>query len=157
MELFFLNARQKFSGRWYVNNKPLNKRQRHQLLKGHFFLREKRRLTIYCRDIVLLTVGVYSSNHRVLYNIGISMTRRFKKSVGPSVRLSVSVCLCVRLSVCNTNKKAYSSFIIDSRKINRILGERAYHPLQENEELYSNVCVCVCASMRAYTLLDYNS
>ena len=39
------------------------------------------------RHIVLLTVGVYSSNHRVLYIIGISMTRRFKKSVGPSVRL----------------------------------------------------------------------
>ena len=38
------------------------------------------------RRIVLLTVGVYSSNHRVLYIIGISMTRRFKKSVGPSVR-----------------------------------------------------------------------
>ena len=41
------------------------------------------------RHIVLLTVGVYSSNHRVLYTIGISMTRRFQKSVGPSVRLSV--------------------------------------------------------------------
>ena len=31
------------------------------------------------RHIVLLTVGVFSSNHRVLYTIGISMTRRFKK------------------------------------------------------------------------------
>ena len=31
------------------------------------------------RHTVLLTVGVYSSNHRVLYIIGISMTRRFKK------------------------------------------------------------------------------
>ena len=51
------------------------------------------------RHIVLLTVGVYSSNHRVLYTIGISMTRRFQKSVGPSVRPSV------RLSVCNANKK----------------------------------------------------
>ena len=39
------------------------------------------------RHIVLLTVGVYSSNHRVLYTIGLSMTRRFQKSVGPSVRL----------------------------------------------------------------------
>ena len=39
------------------------------------------------RHIVLLTVGVYSSNHRVFYTIGISMTRRFQKSVGPSVRL----------------------------------------------------------------------
>ena len=37
------------------------------------------------RHIVLLTVGVYSSNHRVLYTIGLSMTRRFQKSVGPSV------------------------------------------------------------------------
>ena len=41
------------------------------------------------RHLVLLTVGVYSSKHRVLYTIGISMTRRFQKSVGPSVRLSV--------------------------------------------------------------------
>ena len=48
------------------------------------------------RYIVLLTVGVYSSNHRVLYTIGISMTRRFQKSVGP----------CVRLSVCNATKKS---------------------------------------------------
>ena len=43
-------------------------------------------LTVYCGDIVLLTVGVYSSNHRVLYTVGISMTRRFQKSVSPSVR-----------------------------------------------------------------------
>ena len=47
------------------------------------------------RHIVLLTVGVCSSNHRVLYTIGIRMTRRFQKSVGPSVSLSV----------CNANKK----------------------------------------------------
>ena len=40
------------------------------------------------RHIVLLTVGVYLSNHRVLYTIGISMTR-FQKSVGPFVRPSV--------------------------------------------------------------------
>ena len=56
------------------------------------------------RHIVLLTVGVYSSNHRVLYTIEISMTRRFQKSVGPSVRLSV--CSSVRPSVCNANKKS---------------------------------------------------
>ena len=37
------------------------------------------------RHIVLLTVSVYSSNHRVLYTIVISMTRRSQKSVGPSV------------------------------------------------------------------------
>ena len=41
------------------------------------------------RHIILLTVGVYSSNHRVLYTIGISMTSRFQKSVGLSVRLFV--------------------------------------------------------------------
>ena len=75
------------------------------------------------RRIVLLTVGVYSNNHRVLYTIGIRMTRRFQKSVGPSV------CPFVTLT-----KKAYSS-IIDSRKIIFISGERAYHPLQENEDI----------------------
>ena len=75
----------------------------------------------------MLTVGVYSSNNRVLYIIGISMTRRFQKSVGPSVRLSV----------CNANKKAYSSFIIVSRKIIRMSCVRAYHPIQENEETFS--------------------
>ena len=45
-------------------------------------------------------------------------------------------CRSVRLSICNANKKAYSS-IIDSRKIIRISGERAYHPLQEKEEIFS--------------------
>ena len=87
-------------------------------------------LTVYCRDIVLLTVGVYSSNYRVLYTIGICMTRRFQKSVGPSVRLSV--CPFVTL----TRKKAYSFFIIDSRKIIRISGERVWRPLQENEAIF---------------------
>ena len=42
--------------------------------------------SLLCRHIVLLTVGVYSSNHRVLYTIGISMTRRFKKSVRTNFR-----------------------------------------------------------------------
>ena len=45
----------------------------------------------------------------------------------------MSVCL----SGCNANKKAYFSFIIDSRKIIRVSHERAYHPLQENEEVFS--------------------
>ena len=54
------------------------------------------------RHIVLPTFGVYSSNHRVLYTIGISMTRRFQKSVGPSVRLSV----------CNANKKKPTSLLL---------------------------------------------
>ena len=35
-------------------------------------------------------------------------------------------------------KKAYFSFIIDSRKIIRISDERAYHPLQENEKIFQN-------------------
>ena len=38
----------------------------------------------------LLSVGVYSSNHGVLYTIGTSVTR-FKKSVGPSVRPFVTL------------------------------------------------------------------
>ena len=58
------------------------------------------------RHIVLLTVGVYSSNHRVLHTIGISMTRRFQKSVGPSVRLSV----------CNANKKKSTSSLLTVEK-----------------------------------------
>ena len=82
------------------------------------------------RNIVLLPVCVYSSNHRVLYTLGISMTRRYKKSVGPSVR--PSVCPFVTLT-----KNAYPSFIIDSRKIIRISGERAYHPLQEDDAIFS--------------------
>ena len=48
-------------------------------------------------------------------------------------------CRSVRLSVrpfVTLIKKAYSSFIIDSRIIIRISGERAYHPLQENEEIF---------------------
>ena len=86
------------------------------------------------RHIVLLTVGVYSSNHRVLYTIGIRMTRRFQKSVGPAVRLSVCLPVCPFVTL---TKKAYSSFIIDSRKIVRISGGRAWHPLQENEAIVS--------------------
>ena len=54
--------------------------------------------SLLLRYIVLLTVDVYSSNHGVLYTIGISVTI-FQKSVGPSVRLSVCP------SVCNANKK----------------------------------------------------
>ena len=81
------------------------------------------------RHIVLLTVGVYSSNHRVFYTIGISMTRRFQKSVGPSVR--PSVCPSVTLT-----KKAHSS-IIDSRKIIRISDERVWHTLQENVAIFA--------------------
>ena len=78
------------------------------------------------RHVVLLTVGDYSSNHRVFYTIGISMTRRFQKSVGPSV------CPFVTLT-----KKVHSSFIIDSRKIIRISDERVWHPLEETEAIFS--------------------
>ena len=48
------------------------------------------------------------------------------KSVGPSV------CPFVTLT-----KKVYSSFIIDSRKIIRISDKRVWHPLQENEAIFS--------------------
>ena len=97
------------------------------------------------RHIVLLTVAVYSSNHRVLYTIVINMTRRFKKSVGPSIRLSV--CLSVRLFA-TLKTTAYSSFIIDSRKITRIWGERAYHSLQENEAIFSKFLNRVYGKLR---------
>ena len=65
--------------------------------------------------------------------IAISMTRRFKKSVGPSVRPSVRLSVCPFITL---TKKAYSSFIIDSRKIIRISGERVWHPLHENEAIF---------------------
>ena len=50
-------------------------------------------------------------------------------------------CRSVRLSVCNANKKAYSSFIIDSRKTIRISGERVWHPLQENEAILKYIYI----------------
>ena len=64
------------------------------VLEGYFIMSH----SLLWRHIVLLTVGVYSSNHRVLYTTGINMMRRFQKSVGLSVRLSV--CPFVRLSDC---------------------------------------------------------
>ena len=108
------------------------------------------------RHIVLLTVGVYTSSHRVLYTIGISMTRRFQKSVGSSVRTSVR--LSVHFSVCpfvTLTKKSILLLHYDSRKIIRVSGERAYHPLQENEailkkkifkildQIFENFCTCI--------------
>ena len=45
-------------------------------------------------------------------------------------------CRSVRLFVCNANKKAYS-FIIHSRIIIRISGERVWHSLQENKAIFS--------------------
>ena len=44
------------------------------------------------RLVVLLTVGVYSSNQSLLYAIRICITRRFQKSVGSSVCAFVSLC-----------------------------------------------------------------
>ena len=89
-----------------------------------------------------------------VYNIGISMTRIFQKSVGPSV--------C--LSVCNANKKkAYSSSIINRRKIIRISGEWVWHPLQENEAIFkkkiqkflSYISKKFCTCIKCLLLLHY--
>ena len=66
-----------------------------------------------CRRIVLLTADVYSRNQEALYTNVIGIMKRFQKSV--------------RLSVCNANKNAYFSIIINSR--------RAWHPLQENKAI----------------------
>ena len=104
-----------------------------KLIEGSFYVLIMAHSLLW-RHIVLLTVGVYSSNHRVVYTIVISMTRRFQKSVGPSVHSSV------RLSVCpfvTLTKKVYFSFIIDSRNIIRTSGERVWHSLQENEAIFS--------------------
>ena len=92
------------------------------------------------RHFVLLTVGVYSSNHRVLYSIAIrdfneERTKRFKKKCRSA---RPSVCPSVRFPFATlTKKKAYTFFIIDSSKIIRISGERVWHPLQENETIFS--------------------
>ena len=77
------------------------------------------------RHIVLLTVCISSSNHGVLYAIEISMTRRFKKSIHPSV--------------CNANKKGYAFFIIDSIIIIHISDGRVWHSLQENELVFQKI------------------
>ena len=61
------------------------------------------------RHIGLLTSGVYPSNHRVLYTIGISMTRRFQLK-----------CRTVRPSVCPfvtlTKKPIPSSLLVVERQ-----------------------------------------
>ena len=54
------------------------------------------------------------------------MTCYSKKSVGPSIRPFIY----------NTNKNAHSS-VINSETIIRISDERALHPLQENEVIFS--------------------
>ena len=78
---------------------------------------------------------------------------RFKKNIGPSIRLSV--CLFVTLT-----KKTYSFFIIDSRKIIRMSGERAYHFLQENETIFSSNILDrglkkFCTCIKCLLLLHY--
>ena len=65
-------------------------------------------------------VAVYSSNNGVLHIGRIRLTGRFENSVGPSF--------------CNANKNIYS--IINIRII-IISYERAWHPLQENEPVFS--------------------
>ena len=105
----------------------------HQILFQSLVVRRIMSHSLLWRRIVLLTVGVCSSNHRVFYTIGISMTRRFQKSVG----------LSIHLSVCNANKKAYSSFIINCRKIIHIPGERAYNPLQEIEAIFKKIYIYI--------------
>ena len=89
------------------------------------------------RQIVLLTVCVYWSKHGVLYTIGISMAKRFQKSVGPFVtltKLPTSLLVSVELTVVH------------------ISGERDWHPLQENEVIFS----CRGNCERMYPLLYKN-
>ena len=85
-------------------------------------------LTVYCRDIVLLTVGVYSSNHGVLHAIGIRVMRRFQKSVDPSTRPFVTLA-----------KYAYS--IMNSRIIIFIAGESKWQML---EQIFQKLHSCFC-------------
>ena len=82
--------------------------------------------SLMCRYIVLITAGVDSSNHVVLYTI---------KSIwrGESKKLSLSVWPFV----CYANKNAYDRFIIGIRIIIRISDERVWHPLQENKVIFS--------------------
>ena len=73
----------------------------------------------------------------------------------------LSVRLCVRVSVRpSANKKAYSSFIIDSRKIIRVSGERAYNPLQDKEEkhflnILDRISEKLCTCIKCLLLLNY--
>ena len=97
-------------------------------------------LTVYCGDILFCWRSVFIQATTVLYAIGISMTRGFQKNVGPSALLSVCP------SVCNANKKTYSSFIIDSRKIICISGERVWHPLQENKLYFQKIYILLKSS-----------
>ena len=82
-------------------------------------------LTVYCGDILFCWRSVF-----------IQATTECYIPLESVWRGDLKKCRSVRLSVCNGNKKAYSS-IIDSRKIIRISDERVWHPLQENEAIFS--------------------
>ena len=91
------------------------------------------RLTVYCGDILFCSRSVFIQATTECYIPLESVWRRnLKKSVGPSVCLSA--CPFVTLT-----KKAYSFFIIDSRKIIHISGERTYYPLQENKAIFKKI------------------
>ena len=75
------------------------------------------------RHIVLLAVRIIQATTECYIPLESVWRGDFKK-------------VLVRLSVCNYNKKAYAS-IINSRKIIRISGEKAYNRLQDNEAIFS--------------------
>ena len=89
-------------------------------------------------QIALLMIRVYSRS--IIYHWN-RYDEEIPKSVDPSAYPSI----------CNANKNAYS-FIITSRIVIRVSDERALHPLQENEVIFSrntfhnfrpNLCKCV--------------
>ena len=70
----------------------------------------------FANDLVL-----FEKPQNYVVTIAISTTRKGQKYIGPSV--------------CNANKNDYSFFIMNSRIVMRISGEKAWHPLQENEAI----------------------
>ena len=80
-------------------------------------------------------------------------------------------CSSIRPSVCpfvTLTRKAYSSFIIASRKISCISGERVWHSLQKNEAIFSKKCFlkilegifkkfCTCIKCRLFHYKPYNN
>ena len=85
------------------------------------------------RPTVLLTVGVYSSNHGVLYTIGNSMTRKLQQSI------------C--LSVCSANKNVNS--IINSRVIIHISDEGILDSLKDSEVIFlKKVCFKIFTKLK---------
>ena len=80
----------------------------------------------FCGDILFCWRSVF-----------IQATKEWYISLESVWRGDLKKCRFVRLSVCPfvTLTKNYF-FIIDSRKIIRISGEKAYYPLQENEAIF---------------------